>query len=373
MTSGAMNSASDAVPAIVIEPGKKGGAQLGAVAREPITAGSVRLAVQAVGVCGTDAEICEGLYGQAPAGERQLVLGHEALARVTEVGPGVESLAVGQLVVPIVRRPCQPPCAACSQGRWDECLTGNYQEHGIKGLHGFMRQELVVGADAVVPLPEALAEVGMLTEPLTIVEKAVERALALHQLGSGEPRRALVTGAGPVGLLGALLLLCRGLEVYVVDRRPAGSPKAQLVESVGAHYIDDSATPMEQAAPTGGFDIALEATGYAPLLFRALSALGVNGVLVLTGVTGGHHELDVDVNLMNTTMVLENQAMVGSVNAARRHYQQAVQDLAAFVTRFGPAVPALITERVPLSQFAQAFDKAPDAIKSVVMVAEGAR
>lgn len=368
-----MTSASDQVSAIVITPGQAGSAQLGTVAREPVTAGSVRLAVEAVGVCGTDAEICEGLYGQAPAGQPQLVLGHEALARVAEVGAGVQDLRAGQWVVPIVRRPCQPPCAACSQGRWDECLTGGYQEHGIKGLHGFMRQELVVAADAVVPLPEALADVGMLTEPLTIIEKAVERGLAVHRLGSGEPRRALVTGAGPVGLLGVLLLVCRGLDVYVVDRRPADSPKAKLVESVGAHYIDDSTTPLEQAAPRGGFDLALEATGYAPLLFRALNTLGVNGVLVLTGVTGGHHALDVDVNLMNTTMVLENQAMIGSVNAARRHYQQAVQDLSAFVTRFGPVVPALITERVPLSKFGQAFNTAPDAIKSVVMVGEASR
>lgn len=360
---------SDAVSAVVITPGRANSAQLGTVPRDPLVPGAVRLAVQAVGVCGTDAEIVQGLYGEAPAGSQQLVLGHESLCRVTELGPQVTGLAVGQLVVPIVRRPCQPPCAACSEGRWDECLTGNYLEHGIKGLNGFMREEAVVEADAVVTLPEALASVGVLLEPLTIVEKAVERALAVHALGAGEPRRALVTGAGPVGLLGALLLLCRGLEVYVVDRRPVGSPKAKLVGAVGAHYVDDSTTPLEQAAPPGGFDIALEATGYAPLVFRALNALGRNGVLALTGVTGGHHELAVDVNLLNTTMVLENQAMVGSVNAARRHYQQAVQDLAAFVTRFGSSVSALITERVPLQDFAHAFDKSPDAIKAVVQVA----
>jgi threonine dehydrogenase-like Zn-dependent dehydrogenase len=364
-----MASDPNKVSAIVITPGTADSARIGEVPREAMGPGMVRIAVQAVGVCGTDAEIAQGLYGEAPAGRTDLVLGHESLARVTEVGAGVVGLRPGQLVVPIVRRPCAPPCAACSVGRWDECLTGRYQEHGIKGLDGFMRQEAVVAADAVVPLPDALQEVGVLTEPLTIVEKAVDQALAIHGLGAGEARRALVTGAGPVGLLGALLLVCRGLDVYVVDRRPAGSPKARLVESVGGHYVDDSATPLEQAVPQGGVDIALEATGFAPLVFRAVAALGRNGVLALTGVTGGHHEISVDVNLMNTTMVLENQAMVGSVNAARRHYRQAVQDLAALQTRFGPELRALITERVPLRDFARAFDKSQDSIKTVIQVA----
>ncbi len=355
--------------AIVVTPGRAQSYRLATVPVDEPGPSDLLLDVVAVGICGTDAEICQGLYGQAPAGHDRLVLGHEALARVAAVGSGVEHVAVGDFIVPIVRRPCPELCVACAAGRWDQCVTGDYQEHGIKGLDGFLRGRLVVEGDAVVAAPAALGELAVLTEPLTIVEKALERALRTHT-GPGEPRRALVTGAGPVGMLAALLMVSRGLEVWVVDRRPADSPKARLVQAIGAHYLDDSATPLEQHLPAGGFDIALEATGYAPLVFRAVAVLARNGVLALTGVTGGHHELNVDANLLNSTMVLENQSMVGSVNAARSHYQQAVQDLAGFHARFPGVLDRLITARHPLAAFEKALLKNPDDIKTVVMVAD---
>lgn len=352
--------------AILVTPGEKNSFRQGSVpVVDDLRPGDLLLEVVAVGICGTDAEICEGLYGQAPAGHEALVLGHESLCRVVRAGADTARFKAGDLVVPIVRRPCPERCPACAVGRWDECMTGHYQEHGIKALDGFLRGRLVLEADAVVPAPAALGELGVLTEPLTIVEKALERALQIHT-APGHPQTGLVTGAGPVGILAALLLRSRGLDVYVVDRRPADSPKARLVERMGGHYVDDSQTPFEKAGPPGGFDIGLEATGYAPLVFRALSALAQNGVLALTGVTGGHHTLEVDVNLMNSTMVLENQAMVGSVNAARAHYERAVQDLAGFQLKFPGLLEQVITARHPLAEFEQALQKDPDDIKTIV-------
>lgn len=358
----------DKCRAILITPGKPGSAQLGTVAVADPGTGELLLKVRAVGICGTDGEIDRGLYGTAPAGSVELVLGHESLTEVAAVGPGVSGWTVGQLGVAIVRRPCPERCAACAVGRWDFCLTGHYREHGIKGLDGFLREYFVASVDDVVPVPANLADCAVLIEPLSIVEKAVEQALSIHAMKPGKPARALVTGAGPVGMLGALLLLQRGLQVWILDQRPADSAKARLIESAGAHYIDDSSTPLESVVPTGGFDVALEATGYAPLVFRMASTLAPNGVLALTGVTGGHREMSVDVNAINGALVLENQAMVGSVNAARAHYEQAILDLGQWKTRWGDLPSRLITSRYPLERFRDALKKDPDDIKTIVEV-----
>ena len=351
--------------AIVLTPGKQNSFRKSTVAVSAPGPGDLVLDVVAVGICGTDAEICAGLYGEAPDGQVELVLGHESLCRVVGAENTDGAFKPGDLVVPIVRRPCPERCPACAVGRWDECISGHYHEHGIKGLDGFLRGRLTLGADAVVRVPQGLGELAVLTEPLTIVEKALERALQIHN-APGHPGTGLVTGAGPVGMLAAMLLKSRGLDVYVVDRRPADSKKARFVEAMGAHYVDDTSQPLEKAAPPGGFDIGLEATGYAPLVFRALSALAKNGVLALTGVTGGHHSLEVDVNLMNSTMVLENQAMVGSVNAARAHYERAVQDLAGFGIQFPGLLEQLITARYSLDDFDKALEKGADDIKTIV-------
>lgn len=355
--------------AVQVTPGTPHSARIG---QEPCFApgeGEVALKVLACGICGTDAEIERGLYGASPPGADHLVPGHESLCMVETLGPGVTGISPGDLVVPIVRRPCPENCDPCSRGRWDMCLTGHYAERGISRLHGMLRERLTDEAVHCVVLPPALRDVGVLVEPLSIVEKAIEETMLIQRRTGVPPRRALVTGAGPIGLLAALVLRSRGMEVAVLDQRPEESPKARIALAAGARYIDDATQPLEQAAAGVAFDLVLEASGYAPLVFRALRHLGRNGAMVLTGVTAGHHTISLDVDALNQEMVLENQVLVGSVNAARQHYEAAARDLLAWEKSWPGLAAQLITSRHPLASFADALTKDPDGIKSVVEVA----
>lgn len=355
--------------AVLVLPGTAHSATLGTTEVAAPAAGEIQLRILEVGVCGTDAEIDAGLYGEAPPGRDRLVLGHESLGEVAAVGEGVSAFRVGDLAVPIVRRPCPERCAPCAAGRWDMCRTGHYSEHGIARADGFMRTLANVAADAAVAVPASLRSVAVLTEPLTIVEKAVMEAYEVQHRLPWQPARALVTGAGPVGLLAALVLRSRDLEVYVLDREPETSVKARLVGRAGGRYLRTDADGLHAQAPTGGFDIAIEATGFAPLLFACLDVLAPDGILVLTGVSGGHRRVEVDAAAVNKQVVLENQAILGSVNAARLHYEQAVKDLLAFERRFPGLTGELVTARHPLAAFRAAMDKGPDDVKSVVEVA----
>lgn len=360
--------ATDTCRAIAVTPGQSGSAHVREVPVERLMPGELLLQVLEVGVCGTDQEISSGLYGKAPQGCDYLIPGHESLTEVLEVGAGVVGWAKGDLAVPIVRRPCPENCPACARGRWDMCLTGDFSERGISGLHGMLRERMTDRADFVVRVPRTLRDCAVLVEPLSIVEKAVGEALRLQRRSPAPPRRALVTGAGPIGLLAALLLLSKGLEVHLLDRRPKDSLKARIAAEAGANYIDDSRTPLEDATKDLRFDLAVEASGYAPLLFRALGRLGRNGALVLTGVTAGHHAMSIDADLLNQELVIENQLLFGSVNASRHHYTAAVSHLASWRRRYPGLVSQLITERHPLEEWTAALGKSPDGIKPVVEV-----
>ncbi len=352
--------------AVTVTPGERDSSELCQVPVGAPGRGQVRVKTLAVGVCGTDVEITSGGYGQPPLGSKRLVIGHESLLMVDALGPGVSGWNTGQLAVGIVRRPCPERCAPCSRGRWDLCVTGNYLERGIKGLDGFMRESLVEDVAFLVPVPTSLQPVAVLVEPLSVVTKAVEEALRLRDTGATAPIRALVTGAGPIGLLAAMLFRSRGLEVWVADRRPAGSPKAAVVTACGARYVDTSATDLDDAVGDVRFDLAIEATGFAPLIFQAAALLARDGALVLTGVTSGHHSIDVDANGLNRAMVLENQIIAGSVNACRAHYEAAVTSLEKWQSQWPGLAGQLITGRFPLTHYREALVKDADAIKSVV-------
>lgn len=364
-------AAANTCRAVTVQPGQKGSGRLDQVPVGTPGKGQVLLRVLRVGICGTDAEIDSGLYGGAPAGSDRLVLGHEAQVRVEAVGPGVGGLQPGQLAVAIVRRPCPEMCPPCASGRWDLCTTGHYQERGIMHLDGFLRERLVDDAAFVVPVPEALEPVSVLIEPLSVVVKAIAEADRVREPVVGQARRALVTGAGPIGLLAVLALRQRGMEVWVLDRQPEDSPKAQLATAAGARYVNDAATPLERVAGVGRFDLAVEATGYAPLVFRAMGLLARNAALALTGVTSGHREIAIDANAINASMVLENHVVIGSVNADRAHYEQAVRDLTAWETRWPGLTARLITARYPLERFREALAPSAADIKRVVEVTVG--
>ncbi len=311
-----------------------------------------------MGVCGTDREIVAAEYGWAPPARDRLVLGHESLGRVREAPPE-SGFEVGDLVVGVVRRPDPAPCGACAHGEFDMCRNGRYTERGIKALDGFASELWSVESDYAVRLDARLEDVGMLMEPTTVVAKAWEQIERIGRRAWFEPRTALVTGAGPVGLLAALLGVQRGLEVHVLDVVTEG-PKPQLVRDLGATYHHDGIDAVtEEVEP----DVVIEATGVGELVIGAMAGTAAYGIVALTGVSSGGRRLRVDAGLINRDIVLENDAVVGTVNANQRHYRQAADALAdADLGWLG----RLVTRRVPLDRFAEAFEAQPNDVKTVI-------
>ena len=342
--------------ALTVTPGTKDSLQLREVPDPQPGEGSVLVESLAVGLCGTDREIVAGEYGQAPAGESFLVLGHENLGRVKEAPTG-SGLSAGDLVVGIVRRPDPVPCPACAQGEWDMCRNGQYTEHGIKGLHGFAREQWRADPDSLVRLDAGLADVGVLLEPTTIVAKAWEQIDRIGGRAFFEPTVAVVTGAGPVGLLAALLGVQRGLEVHVFDRAGDGA-KPGLVRDLGAVYHTDTLTESGVRA-----DVLVECTGVTSVVLETMTCGATDAITCLIGVSSTGKKVPVDIGLVNRDAVLGNEVIFGSVNANRRHYAAAVKALEqADVGWLG----RLITRRVALADFADAFTRRGDDVKVVL-------
>jgi glucose 1-dehydrogenase len=344
--------------AITVVPLKAGSVELSDVPEPPDSDGPVLVETLAVGVCGTDIEIVTGQYGWAPPGHERLVLGHESLGRVLEA-PAGGALAKGDLVVGIVRRPDPVPCPNCAVLEWDFCRNGQYTERGIKEHDGYCSERYRITPDFAVKVDSTLGVVGVLLEPTSVVAKAWEEVDRVGGRAHWEPKTVLVTGAGPIGLLAALIGVQRGLEVHVLDQVTEGL-KPDLVRDLGATYHTGS---IADACP--GADIIIECTGVAKLVFDAMSNVGNGGVVCLTGVSSGGHTIEADEGLLNRNMVLENVAVVGSVNANRRHYEAAADALAkadhAWLGR-------LITRRVPIDQWDQAYQRHPDDVKVVIEV-----
>lgn len=345
--------------ALTITPGVKDSLQLRDIPDPASGEGSVLVETLAVGLCGTDTEIVGAEYGEAPGGESFLVLGHENLGRVREA-PADSGLSAGDLVVGIVRRPDPVPCPACAVGEWDMCRNGRYTEHGIKGLHGFAREQWRGTADSMVRLDPALADVGVLLEPTTIVAKAWEQIDRIGARAFYDPKVAVVTGAGPVGLLAALLGVQRGLEVHVYDRVTDG-PKPGLVKDLGAIYHTDTLTDSGVRA-----DVLVECTGVSSVIMETITRGAMDAIACLTGVSSTGRTLPVDVGGVNRAEVLRNEVVFGSVNANRRHYEAAVK---ALVKADAGWLGRLITRRVALADFADAFARRPDDVKVVLDLA----
>jgi threonine dehydrogenase-like Zn-dependent dehydrogenase len=342
--------------AITLDPGTPDSAALEEVAEPDVAQGALLADGIALGICGTDAEIVRGDYGEAPPGAERLILGHESLGRVVEAPDG-SGFAPGDLVVGIVRRPDPVPCPSCAAGEWDFCRNGLYTEHGIKALHGFGSERWRIEPERAVRLDPALGLLGVLMEPTTIVAKAweqIERVLTRATIG---PERVLVTGAGPIGLLAALLAHQRGYDVHVLDVVQDG-PKPELVRALGATY---HATPLTEIEPPA--DIIIEATGVSQVVLDAIGHTGANGIVCLTGISSGGHDITLDAGVLNRTIVLENDLVFGSVNANRRHYEAAADALARADRGW---LERLITRRVPLDRWREALARDPHDIKVVV-------
>jgi threonine dehydrogenase-like Zn-dependent dehydrogenase len=312
----------------------------------------------AVGVCGTDKEIAAGEYGWAPPGQERLVMGHESLGRV-RTAPEGSAFAAGDLVVGVVRRPDPVPCGACAHGEFDMCRNGQYTERGIKQIHGYASEQWTVERDYVVKLDPRLEQVGMLLEPTTVVAKAWEQIERIGSRAWFEPKNVLVTGAGPIGLLAALLGTQRGLDVHVLDVVTDG-PKPQLVKDIGATYhhasIDEVTTRVHP-------EIVIEATGVSKLVLAAVSNTAAYGIACLTGVSSGGRTISTDIGELNRDLVQENDAIFGSVNANLRHYEQGAEALAKAELAW---LDRLVTRRVPLERFHEAFTPEQDDVKVVI-------
>lgn len=344
---------------LAVRPGSV--ASFGLVERPvPVPAdGEVLVRILEVGICGTDLEINEGLYGEPPPGEEFLVLGHESLGE----------LANGDLVVPMVRRPC-PDCASCREGSADQCTTGRFTELGIKGRHGMLRGYTADDPRYLIPVPKAARGFGVLLEPMSVVAKGLRRSFQFAPALARRPGRALVLGAGPIGLLATLALRRMGWDVVTMARKPAGTEKARLACAAGARYASAGDTPVARAGEAfGSFDLVFEATGSAAAAFDATLALALNGVLCLTSVTAGAATATLPVDRINRELVLGNRIAFGTVNAHRSDFEQGLAHLLQIEERFPGLLGGLFTARVPASRAGDIFEIHKTGIKTVVTVA----
>jgi glucose 1-dehydrogenase len=340
----------------------------------------VMLRMLDIGICGTDKEICSFEYGTPPPGDDHLVIGHESVAEVVEVGSAVERLRAGDLVVPTVRRPCpHPGCLACRSGHQDYCYTGDFSERGIKEAHGYMAEYVVDRERYMTLVPPGLREIAVLAEPLTIAEKALAQIFWIMQnrppwldpqAGAGEQGRglsALVLGIGPVGLLGAMTLATAGFSTYVYSRELPPNPRIDLVDAIGATYVSSQATTFpELAERIGNIDLIYEAVGHSHFALHALPVLGTNGIFVLTGVPGLQAFVETDPASTMRNLVLKNQVLLGTVNAGPDAFAAALRDLDTFRQRWPAAVRTLIAGRFPAEQAPELILGRPAGIKSVI-------
>jgi threonine dehydrogenase-like Zn-dependent dehydrogenase len=346
--------------AITVEPKKPGTARFEDIPEPDAREGSVLVEAVAVGVCGTDVEIMDGKYGWAPPGKTRLVLGHESLGRVIDPGASC-SLKKGDLVVGIVRRPDPVPCPNCAVGEWDMCRNGQYTERGIKEIDGFMSERWRTEPEYTIKIDPALGILGVLLEPTTVVAKALEHVVMIGRRSFWEPRSVLVTGAGPIGLLAALVAKLFGLEVHVLDRMETGS-KPDLVRSLGATYHCGSVKEV-------GFepDAIIECTGVGQLIAESIQTIGASGIVCLTGVGHGGVVTSAACANIAAAAVLKNNVIVGSVNANKRHWYKAGQCLARADHSW---LAKLITRRVRPENFMSALERKPDDIKVIIQFTE---
>lgn len=344
--------------ALTVMPGLPGSVTLADVPEPSSESGSVLVQTIAVGICGTDREIADGRYGWAPPGRRRLIIGHESIGRVLEA-PAESALTPGDLVVGIVRRPDPVPCSYCAVDEWDMCRNGRYTERGIKELDGFASERFRVEPEFAVRVSRGLEDLGVLIEPASIVAKAWQHAERIGRRSAAwHPRSVLVTGAGPIGLLAALMGQQRGLAVHVFDRVTTGA-KPDLVRSLGATYHGGDLSVIEALEP----DIIIECTGATSVIADVVTRSAPSGIVCLAGVSSGGHTLQLDLGDVNRRIVLENDCVFGSVNANRIHYQSAERSLAGADRSW---LSGLITRRVPLADWPAAFEPDQGDIKVAV-------
>src|SRR5918997_2240299 len=326
--------------AMTVIPGRPDSAELTDLPEPEPKDGELLVEPLYLGVCGTDREILDGAHGEPPPGHERLVLGHELLGRVKDSGG---------LVAGIVRRPDPVPCACCANGEWDMCRNGQYTERGIKALDGYGAELVTIEEEFAIPVPDELGTLGVLTEPASILAKAWEQVERISARACSEHERVLVTGAGPIGLLAALMGVQRGLETHVLDRATEGV-KPETVAALGAEYHTADVTEVAEACSP---DVVVECTGVAELVAGAMRHTAPGAVVCLTGVSASR-SLSVDMGALNNELVLENDVVFGSVNANRRHFEQAVEALRDADHDW---LRRMITRTVPFERWQEGLEK----------------
>ena len=342
--------------AITTKPGIADSARLEEVPEPAAEPGTLLVDALAIGVCGTDAEILSGAYGQPPPGHERLIIGHENLGRVREA-PAGSGFQPGDLVVGVVRRPDPTPCASCAAGEWDMCKNGGYTERGISGRDGYASERYRLETAFAVHVPAELGDLAVLVEPTTVVAKAWEQIERIGARALWKPSRVLITGAGPIGLLAAMLGRQREFDVHVLDRVTDG-PKPELVTALGATYHTGKVSDIP--AP----DIVLECTGAGQLVFDVLEAAAPDAIVCLTGVSSGTRDIPINLEALNKQLVLENAVIFGAVNANLRHYHAAVEALARADRGW---LGRLVSRRVPLDRWHEALVRGADDVKPVII------
>ena len=357
--------------AIVVKPGVADSIHMRDMPDPAMKADQVAVRMIRVGLCGTDAEIDHGLYGKAPEGDEYLILGHENLGVVEEVGRSARAsgLRAGDVVVSTVRRPCGI-CPQCKAGQNDMCSSGQYTERGIMRRHGFMAEYYTELPRYLNKIPKSVRDIAVLLEPMSVVEKGIDSAFLLQaRVMNWKPKLAVVLGAGPVGLLAASVLRVRGVRTVVIGREAANDLRARIASQLGAEYVSvANKSLLEVPATTGYPDLIVEATGSAKVVFDAMEILAPNGVLCLLSVTGGQTMNPEPIDLINQRLVLGNQIVFGSVNANPRHFAMGVKDLVAIERKWPGTLGRLLTDPIPWEDHKKWFTSRGADIKATLEI-----
>jgi threonine dehydrogenase-like Zn-dependent dehydrogenase len=354
--------------ALTVKPHVKDSIQMRDVPEPARQDDEVKVRVIRAGLCGTDADIYEGNYGEPPRGDDFLVLGHENFGVVEEVSPNGTGLKPGDFVVSTVRRPCGK-CLNCQHGEMDFCSSGEYTERGIKGRHGFMAEYYVESPQYLIKIPPELQDIAVLLEPTSIVEKGIDHTYLIQRRITWQPQIALVIGAGPVGLLAAALLALRGLRTFVASLEAATDPRAQAAQNLGAQYRCLKDAPLtDLPKQIGAPDLVIEATGKSSVVFTAMQMLAPNGVLCLLSVTGGSAIRPEPTDVINQELVLRNNVVFGSVNAHPRHFKKGVEDFQSIEKARPGALQKLLTNRLPWGEYRQWFGQKRNGIKTTLEI-----
>ncbi len=351
--------------AIAVIPKVKNSAHVVDIAIPSIPEDNVLVKVNLVGLDGTDKEIDEGHYGEAPGGEGMIIIGHESFGEVAGTGTAVKSLKPGDAVVATVRRP--DGCINCQAGEYDMCLKGSYTERGIKGRHGFLSEYYVEEEAYLVKVPQELGELAVLLEPTSVAEKAIRMAFSVQKRMIWKPKTAMVTGTGTLGLITAMLLRLRGLSVISVDRSE-NEYKAGIFSQIGVSHFNTEKINLHDISKEMGrqIDLIIEETGSSSVALHAMMVVGTNGVVVLTSVTGGDKKIEICADCFNQGLVLGNKNIVGTVNAHKQDFELGIQDLMAVQERWPGLLGKLITARFPPQDIRKALSTMRDNIKVVI-------